>query len=81
MCVCACLMTSQGPEEPLFKSLTENFLKKDLPHVACKKFQTCGFGMGNKMEDMMIITGNWLHSELEKPLYMEVLMGKSSING
>eukprot|EP00438_Fugacium_kawagutii_P004414 Skav229759 [mRNA] locus=scaffold3154:48068:49719:+ [translate_table: standard] len=22
-----------GPDEPLFKSLTENFLKKDLPHV------------------------------------------------
>ncbi|CAK9024391.1 Bacl-2 [Durusdinium trenchii] len=27
------IYTFYGPEEPLFKSLTENFLKKDLPHV------------------------------------------------
>ncbi|CAK9034458.1 unnamed protein product [Durusdinium trenchii] len=27
------IYTFYGPDEPLFKSLTENFLKKDLPHV------------------------------------------------
>ena len=27
------IYTFYGPEEPLFKSLTENFLQKDLPHV------------------------------------------------
>jgi hypothetical protein len=27
------IYTFYGPEEPLFASLTENFLKKDLPHV------------------------------------------------
>ena len=27
------MYTYYGPEEPLFASLTKNFLEKDLPHV------------------------------------------------